>query len=326
MTRLFKKIARVTAHRAKIIDSPTLFDIIRFAQGDTVEITDLRIKFKTESAHKKTPNSCDIEISNLAASSRADLETKPLQVTLEAGYDGESRLLFVGDLRFGMSMEDGPTWKTLLQIGDGDRTYFNSRCNKSYGPGTPIGTILRDAAKSMGLVVPKTVGDDVLKSEFATGSAAFGAARDQLTRLLAPYGYHWSIQAGKLVVLRDDQSSMTEGQAIPMGEDYGMIGTPECGSPPKSGKPPHVHVKMLLNPEMVPGVLLKLQSRAKNGLYRVEHVVHEGDTHGDSWTTDCEIVPWAPSGTDASIDVIEKLAKIEQAQHDQVDNAERTDD
>lgn len=289
--RLFKKIVKVSAWRETIPTNPTQFVTEQLVPGEQLDITDLRIHFKVRRSLHKTPNQSDIYISNLADASRADLETKPLSVQLEAGYDGVARLLFIGDLRFGMSEQKGPTWETLLQVGDGSREYSHARVNRSYRPGTTVRTILRDAAASMGLTLPKNLeSDPALDRQFITGTISHGPVRDELSRLLAPFGYHWSVQNGILRVLRDEEvSSLT---ALPIDQDHGMIGTPQYGSPPRSGKPPHVKVKCLLYPELTPGDVVQLTSKSKKGLYRLERVDHEGDSHGSSWFTECELQPF----------------------------------
>lgn len=293
MDRLFKKIAKVTCWRDSVPTDATSYTVKQLTPGQQLEITDLRIKFHVDRSLTRTPNQCDVWISNLAQATRADLTTKPLSVQLDAGYDDVARLLFVGDLRFGMSKQEGPSWTTLLQSGDGARTYANSRVNRSYRSGTTVRTVLKNAAASMGLALPKSLDSDTtLDRQFVGGTISNGPARDELTRLLAPFGYHWSIQNGALRVLKDDEVFSTV--AIPVDEDHGMIGTPEFGSPPRSGKPPHVHVKMLLYPEVLPGDVVKVTSKAisGSGLFRVERVRHRGDTHAKDWYTELEILPY----------------------------------
>ncbi len=283
----FKRIVRVTTFREGVPADPTRFFLT--ALSNSLEINAMRVRFKVHRSLTKHPNQCDITITNLGEINRFDLETKPLQVQLDAGYEDDAlRLVYTGELRFGMTKEEGPNWSTLMQLGDGDSAHRWSRCNKSYAPGTSIRTVLRDAAKSFGYELPANLAKDkTLDRSFATGTTSHGPTRDELTRLLAPFGYHYSVQNGVLRVLRDDE--VTPGQAIPIGEQYGMIGTPEFGSPPRSGKPPHMTVKMLLYPEISPGDTVQLTSKVKNGLFRVEVVRHDGDTHGKPWTTELEI-------------------------------------
>lgn len=296
--RFFKRVIRVTTFRENAPADPERFFLTQLS--NSLEVTKLRVQFKVHRSLTKNPNQCDITITNLNEVNRIDLESKPLLVQLDAGYEDDAlRLLYTGNLRFGMTKEEGPNWETLMQLGDGDSAHRWARVNKSYAPGTSVRTVLRDAAKSMGYELPPNLAKDkTLDRSFATGTTSHGPTRDELTRLLAPFGYHHSFQNGVLRVLKDGET--TPGTAIPIGEEQGMIGTPEFGSPPRSGKPPHVTVKLLLYPELSPGDTIQLNSRVTNpggiaaahkGLYRIEVVRHHGDTHGKDWTTTCEIKP-----------------------------------
>lgn len=292
--RLFRRTARVTCWRENIPDNPTQFSVNQLP--GPIEITDLRIQFHVRRDLSKHPNACDITITNLSTDTRHNLETKPLNVQLEAGYDGVPRLLFVGDLRFGMTKLQGPNWETLLQLGDGDCHHRWSRVSKTYPANTSVRTMIKDAVASMGLTMPANLASDkTLDEQVAYGDVAHGPVRDRLVGLLAPYGYTPSLQNGKLVVLADNQ--ITNIAPVAIDEEHGMIGTPEFGSPPKSGKPPHMHVKMLLYPELSPGQLVNLTSKVKSGTFRIEKVDHHGDTHGRPWETEIEIKPMPAPAT-----------------------------
>ncbi len=285
--RLFNKIAVIHTRRDVAVADGVFVDAS--LPGET-EIADLRVQFHVKRSLTRTSNSCDVTISNLSAASRADMERKPLSVRIAAGYDGAPRLLFVGDLRFGMTKQVGPDWETMMQLGDGDRRQAVARGGKSYQPGVTVRTILVDAAKTMGFELPaRLASDPTLDRQYAAGYASSGPTRDELTRLLAPLGYSHSFQNGQLQILRDDEGRSE--RVLDINEEMGMIGTPEFGSPPESGKPPHVTVDMLLYPELLPGDLVNLTSKIKSGRFRVENVEHEGDTHGDAWRTTAEIRP-----------------------------------
>lgn len=286
--RLFKRSVRITCWRETVPSDPTKFQVSRLP--NQTEITDLRVQFHITKDLAHSPNIADVTITNLSSVTRSDLETKPLIVQIEAGYDDVYRFMFAGDLRFAMTKLDGPNWNTLLQLGDGDCHYRWSRMNRSYGENTAVKTVLKDAARSMGLALPKNVEDDPdLNQVFKHGELAYGATRDQLTRYLAPYGYSWSIQDGQLRVLRDDRAHSDTYREI--NEENGMIGSPEFGSPPTSGKPPHVTVDMLLYPELNPGDKVLLTSKVKTGFFRIEKVDHSGDSHGRDWKTQVELKP-----------------------------------
>lgn len=310
--RLFKRNVRVMCWRESVAADPTNFVVSRYPEQ--TEITDLRVQFKIEKSmphgKKPKPNSCDVTITNLAGSTRANLETKPLVVELHAGYDDVYHFMFGGDLRFAMTKMDGPNWETLLQLGDGDCHHRWARTNRSYAPGTTVRQILKDVTRGMNMQLPDELSKDpIFDRQMVNGDVAFGPARDKLTELLAPLGYQWMINNGQLRVLREDRAH--PGTIIPIDEEHGMIGSPEFGSPPRSGKPPHMTVRMLLYPQINPGDRVQLTSKVKSGDFRVESVTHEGDTHGDTWETQCEIKPIAV-GTDAGTSQVNAYRAMQQ--------------
>lgn len=293
--RRFKRNVRLVVQRTSSPSAGEDFFVQKLDAERTtngVEITDLRVKFSIERDLSKHPNSCDIEVYNLAQTTRAAVETKPLLVELAAGHDGVSRLLSTGDVLFAMSKQEGPEWVTMLQLGDGARATARARAKpRSYGKNTTVKQVLRDIAKSMGQGLPKNIEASAdLDAQFANSISLSGYARDEMTKILAPYGYNWSIQNGRLQILRDETART---DMLEISERTGMIGTPSFGDPPKSGKPPHVTVKMLLYPELVPGGRIQLTSRAKSGTFKLVKVKHTGDTHGDEWFTEVEIQPLA---------------------------------
>ncbi len=256
-----------------------------------LEIRDLRIEFEVNRDLSKHPNRCEFTLTNLAPKNRAALEGKHVAISLAAGYDGLNEVLYTGDVLFAMSAQEGADWVTKVQVADGGRTIRRARVNRSFPKGTSIKTALRDVAASMGQSLPENV---VLSSEleatFNSGVVLSGCAKDELSRLLAPFGYGWSFQSGKLQVLRDEES---RPDVFQINEQNGLLSTPQSGNPPKSGKPPHVTLKSLLRPGIYPGAMVEvvLVSQKPSKLYRVEKVKHTGDSFGDAWYTELDLKP-----------------------------------
>ena len=252
----------------------------------------MRVQFSVTRSLSKDPNTAEVTISNLSEASRAEFQQRPLRVQIAAGYAGENKLLFVGDVRPGsVSRIAGTDWETKLLLGDGSRAFAEARVNRSYKNGTAVRTILRDAATSMGLKLPKELDESVeLKQSLPVGESLTGYTSDELTRLLAPFGYEWSIQNGKLQVLRSAQVLPNEARVV--DETEGMLGTPELGTPEKGGKPPTLRLRHLLDGAFAPGQKIKVVSRSvKRGLYKVQQVTHTGDSRGDDWETEIEATP-----------------------------------
>lgn len=293
--RHYRRVYKVTAYRAKpgtpggfVNTHSDFFEPL----PNGIEITKLRVQFKVEKTLDKEPNTCELQISNLAEGTRANLCKKPLIVRVDAGHeeDGGARHLFAGDLRYGWSKQDGTDWVTTLQLADGSRAFQHARVNRSYKAGTSVLTAVRDAARSMGLDLPKDVlVSDDLQRAFASGVQLYGSSADELTRLLAPFGYGWSIQNGRLSVLKDDE--VNTNRALVISQDTGLLGSPEFGAPEKDGKPPTLTIRTLLYPQLTPGGMLSVQSKSVNGIFRAERVTHTGDSHGDDWVTEVEAKP-----------------------------------
>lgn len=292
--RHFKRVWKVTAYRAKPSAGGFINSHADFFEPlpNGIEIDKLRVQFKIEKTTDKEPNTCELTITNLAEGTRANLCKKPLIVRVDAGWeeDGGARHLFGGDLRYGYSKRDGTDWSTILQLGDSSRAFQNARVNRSYAAGTSVLVALREAARSMGVGLPKNVEADAdLQRAFSAGVQLHGPAADELARLLAPYGYSFSFQDGRLQILKDDEVFAT--RALVISQDTGLLGSPEFGAPSKDGKPPTLTIRTLLYPQVTPGGMLSVQSESINGIFRAERVTHNGDSHGDDWCTEIECKP-----------------------------------
>lgn len=255
-----------------------------------IEITDLRCQIKVEKSVDAEPNQAEITITNLSEHTRTDLVRKPLTVRIDAGFDGNLRHLFIGDLRHGWTEQDHADIETKLQLADGDRAWRYAHVNRSYKKGTPLATILKDAAASAGLIVDaKILASPELQQQVAMGYVLQGPTRDELTRLLRPLGFSWSVQDGRFQLLTD--TSTRADQAIVVSEANGMHGSPEWTTPDQAGKPAALKVKMALYPELTPGGRIQVLSRDTNGMFRIEKVTHTVDTMGQDHMSEIEAKP-----------------------------------
>lgn len=254
-----------------------------------------RMEFEIEHNLSKHPNRCRITVTNLNESSRSFVKNRPLRVELEAGYKDAFSAIFKGDVTFSVSTLDGPNWKTVLEVGDGDRVIASARTNKSYKPGVTLGSVLEDQLKAVGQKLPENIrNSSIFKKVMSKGYAAIGQYRDELDNLLKPTGYTWSIQDGQPQILREDE---TDVLVFDIDERHGMIGSPEFGHPPRKKKPPTITVRMALYPSIRPGHVANVHTRDVQGTFKVVKVKHSGDTHGTDWKTEIEIAPREKSVT-----------------------------
>lgn len=297
--RQLHRCCRVTCYRQHagnpggfVYSNPDFFETLT---NQTVITSDkgsgLAMKFTIEKTLTKEPNTCTLIIMNLNERSRDDLARTPLAVRIEAGYDGEFRHIFAGDLIRGFSFLKNMTWETTLLVGDGVRAHRFARIpnGKAYRPGTPVLVILKDVVESMGLYLPKNVlVSEELQRQFANGYSISGASRDELTSLLAPFGYRWSVQSGRLIILRDEE--LADGQAILVSNENWLIGSPEWGTAQKPKQPPELKFESQLYPEIEPGKKIRLESKSVTATLKAIKVKHTAETDGDPWTTNVEAV------------------------------------
>lgn len=256
---------------------------------NAVIITEQRVQFKIEKTLGKEPNKCEVTVTNLAPTTRADVERKPLLVRLEVGYESIDNVeqIFAGDCRKASTARSGVDWNTKFLLGDGDRAFQFARTSRSFSPNTKVGTIVNEIVGDLKLPLPKGVKDALeFQKSMVGGYTAHGPSERELTNILTPLGMSWSMQDGQLQILREAEAA--PGSAFVISQDTGMIGSPEYGDPKKQGGNPILKVKTQIYPKLVCGGLISVQSRDIKGIFRIEQLTHTGDTHAPSWETEIE--------------------------------------
>lgn len=256
------------------------------------EVSNLRCVFKVKKNLKPDPNTCEIQIYNLAPNSRKVLEgATKLVVRLEAGYEetGVSQL-YLGEVRSASTSWQGGDSVTTITTGDSEKDIQEARIHVSVGPGVPVEVALTAIVRSLG-VGPGNVASAVqlLKTKgvaamFGPGTAISGNAARELSDFCRSAGLEWSLQDGNIQIL--DRNKPLSELAIELSSATGLIGSPTIDFNAASKKVVGgnlVKAKALLIPELAPGRKVSFSSRDVNGGYRIEDVEYKGDTHGPEW-------------------------------------------
>ncbi len=267
--------------------------------GD-LQVRNLRIAFSVVRSTKEEPNTATISIYNMKEETRARLAKEPgLQVYLSAGYESGGGLLFAGQTRKGGvgSVKQGPDWVTKLECGDGAGAYSTANASVSLAKGSSAKDVVLALVKAL-KVEPGNVEAALAKGNFRQGLTSYpsgyafrGKASVGLSQVLASLGLQWSVQDGKLQVLRPAET--TEGQALLLSPSSGLIGSPEYATPDKKGGAPTLRARSLLRAELRPGLRVVIRSREIDGAFKCLKVTHAGDTHGTgdgSWSSDGDFV------------------------------------
>lgn len=280
-------MADLFERRCSIIVGKPPTDYVTLQPG-AIEVTGLRMQFKIEKTLTKTPNTCEVLITNLSEKSRAGMQAKGSRIIVSAGYPSTQAQIFSGDARLIEHVHVGPDWITKIQCGDGERAYQFARVNTSFAGGTRVVDVLKAAARSM-FVDPGNLNEKAaaLTQQFVNGYAMQGKASREFDKVLAPTGLEWSIQDGRMQLLAPGEAN--KDVVVEISPTSGLIGSPEHGTPEKKGGPAVLKVKSLLQPSAKPGGRVRVVSAEHNGIFRVLKVSHNGDTAGGEWYTTYEV-------------------------------------
>lgn len=260
----------------------------------------LRTSFKIAKSLAKEPNTATITIYNLSEDSRAALNSKGTRVQLEAGYTGTTAVIFSGDTSFIDHTHEGPDWKTHIECADGEIATQHARVSESFKPPVTKAQVFQKLVNALGVDGGTAIAafkDQV--EQFVSGYVAHGRASAEIDKVLKNSGFKYSIQDGRMQLLRDGEA--TTDPLIYLTPDSGLIGSPQHGSPIKPSasdlqvKTPQVlKAKSLLQPGFAPGRRVVIDSVAiKKGTFLINSMLHSGDTFGQEWFTELELLPYA---------------------------------
>lgn len=296
---------------------------------DAIDVSKLDFSFHVSTTKKAEPNKIELKCYQLSRDRAAQFEqaakkaqlrnsqgvsqtVKGVNLELEAGYVGSRSNIFRGDLR-----EIGTTWEgtdrvTTIAGHDGGRSYKWARVSRSFGPGTPVATVLRACAEALG-VGQGNLADAAgvmaipgIGRNYAHGTVIDGQASAELDAICKACGVQWSIQKGVLQFQVGGKPLQTS--ALRIASDTGLVGSPspeidasvaQPGVDAKGGatakkdaqaiKKTHlVAFKALLIPGLYPGRKIVLDTTDYRGGYELVQVDYVGSTWSDDWTADCK--------------------------------------
>lgn len=253
----------------------------------SLQMTSNDVEFTVKKTLKPEPNTADIKIYNLTAAHRQQIsQAASVPVMVEVGLNQQLARIFLGQLRAGWTVTDGPENVTEISTGDGEASLATGRLNVSLGPGTPVATALQEIAAALG-VDPGNIQQAIalLQSsgyvQFNTkGVVLKGNAADHMTDICKGAGLEWSVQDGAIQVLTLGQP--LAGQALLLSPSTGLEGSPSVDS---KGI---LTFDTLMVPGIRPGQLVVMQAaNVPSGGYRIETCEYHGNTLSDDWGVKC---------------------------------------
>lgn len=253
----------------------------RFQLG-SLDLTDLDLAFTVSRSTRAAPNVAEIRIWNLSPSSRAVVEAGGTAI-LSAGFD-DPPVIFRGDTRLVWTEYEGVDAVTVIQARDGGRAYSDARIARSYQPGTPAASVLRDVVEALGIgegnlaeyegALRLRTGSD----RFADGFVAAGPARRVMDDLARGAGLRWSVQGGALQIM--SRGVPLQSTAVLLTSDTGMVDAPTWTDQRRRRL---LTIKSLIQPGLDPGRRVRVEAARVSGDFEVRAIEYAGDTRGDDW-------------------------------------------
>lgn len=263
--------------------------------GESLIVKNLRIIFQITKSLSWSTNQASIQIYNLSFEKRNKLKDYGDELTIFAGYseDSGSQLLFIGDTTRVSHLFEQPEIISSIECGDGERIINQIITSVSFGTNVSARTIIETVASNVGLDIGYFAPTDNLV--YKNGFQFTGMVKDAIAKVAKYLKLTQSIQNKKLYLVPEEGS--TEKPPVTISQNTGMVGVPQrytykrldlwIGGPRQGYK-----VKTLLRPDILPGDKVRMISEKINvdELFYVDTVKHSGDTYGQSWYSDWELV------------------------------------
>lgn len=271
--------------------------------GD-LDVSEFDIRFRVEKTLKQEPNKCMIEVYNLSAEHRARIAEyasgkrskhkkkgktatpalSSIPVKLSVGYGTDIDQIFLGDLgQIKVELSDADS-TTTISTADGEKAIKSSRCNLSFGPKTALDIVVKAVLNTLGLglgnyqqIVKKLQNGSAV---LPRGIVCSGPSAKVLTDLCRSADIEWSIQDGVPTFINLNEA--LADKAVLLNAETGLIGSPSVDA---DGK---LTAKTLIIPKLRCGRICVIDSKAVKGNYRIDKLVYDGETSGDSWYANIE--------------------------------------
>jgi len=260
--------------------------------GEARIIKGLRVNFEITKSILSFPNLARITLYNPNQDTLSALEEKYTRIVLNAGYEGDIRLLFKGDVRNVFQTKIGRDRLLTIYSGDGEKSWQNATFNKTLSESLSVSSAIQEVLKTFSDINIGTLQGLPQVADKLRGQVLSGSSKDIMDNFAEEYGFSWSIQDGE-VIITPDQEPLEGDEAVLVTAATGMIGSPtitEIG----------VDVTTLLNPRLLPnrGFIIEslnadvaignlffrnIKRTSAEGLYKIQEVIFRGDSRDGDW-------------------------------------------
>lgn len=264
--------------------------------GTGLVINNLQCSFditKTSSNKDKT-NSAAIEIYNLSDEHLKVLDTDYPVAYFSAGYvDIGMKLLFSGQVTQISTRKSGTDRITQVTMGSAYTEINHALLNKLVAPGKTVQDVLEEIRKAIPSVSRGVYNGTNLSNPIIYGYPLMGTPKQMLNELSSKYQIEWQIEDDVLYVHDIARANRENfGEAYVISKYSGLIENAYRVSGDKrrakddENKKQGVQFKILLNPDIQAGDILRLEDTFIQGWYKASDIRHYGDWRGQPWYTE----------------------------------------
>lgn len=269
-----------------------------YKNGKGLLINNLQITFDITKAanNKQRTNSAAIEIYNLSAESLKLLDTDYPAAVFSVGWSQTGlKRLFADQATNVTTRSSGTDRITQIQMGERYKEINHQVLSSLVAPGRTVKDVLEDIRKAIPGVSRGVFNGTNLDSPILYGYPLIGTPKDMLDELSAKYSIDWQIADGILYANNSDRAfSENFDQAYVISRYTGLIDNVYRVSGDKRRskkdkvKKQGVQFKVLLNPELIAGSIIKIEDTLINGWYKIDSLRHYGGYRDTSWYTEVQ--------------------------------------
>ena len=244
-------------------------------------ISELRISFELDRQIDSTQDRGSVRIYNLRPDHADRIFERAGPITIAAGYPETTAIVFDGQVQRVIRAREHLAHATRIKLGNMVRAKrrFGGYVSRAYDGPVRVRQIVQDAICAIGL--PAGPLDAIPPPATVAECRLSGPADFALNEILKRVGCSWFERDG---ITRINRAGMTQADAptIRVTPENGVIAAPietDEGA----------EVRMYLNPLVVLGCIIEIESRTLGGRWKVAGLRHAGDNWQGPFETVCDL-------------------------------------
>lgn len=250
---------------------------------------------KSSTALKKQ-NSAEIEVYNLPDEILKVLDKDYPVAFLKAGYENQEIVTLIkGEVVSVSTRKQGADKVTQILMGSGYVALNHETIQAVVPEGKTVKEVIETLQKEMTGISKGVFSGFNINNKVLYGYSMSGTARETLDNICKTYNLDYNID-NDILYVHDAVGTIDENYSLAplINESSGLIDLPyetrvEVGNAKKSIKNKGgVHFKILMNPTLQAGSIVKIESPTINGWYKISDLRHFGGNRINDWYTECK--------------------------------------